>query len=307
MFRKIFAYILLSLIILLTDFYFLNKPVPEVQAQTCLTELAGDANRDCKVDGIDYVIWLKNYNKTVSDGRLSGDFNNNGKVDGLDYVIWLNNYNKNSSPFPTVTGTQPTQPATGELDISICDPTNGPFSLNITNPYFPLPVGKVNTISDGTFTVKFSVLNQTEVVAGITTRVVEEYETNNGNLIEISRNFFVAAPDGTVCYYGEDVDIYSGGQIVGHSGAWRAGEGSNKPGIVMPANPTVGQTYQQEVAPGIAMDRAAHIRFEQNYNTPAGIFNNVLYVEETPPSTKRYAPGVGMIYDDGALLISYNN
>jgi len=54
----------------------------------------GDANGNGKVDGLDYVIWLNNYNKTVTNGASSGDFNNSGKVDGLDYVIWLNNYNK---------------------------------------------------------------------------------------------------------------------------------------------------------------------------------------------------------------------
>jgi len=54
----------------------------------------GDANGDNKVDGLDYVVWLNNYNKTVSNGSASGDFDGNGKVDGLDYVIWLVNYNK---------------------------------------------------------------------------------------------------------------------------------------------------------------------------------------------------------------------
>lgn len=53
----------------------------------------GDANGDNKVDGLDYVIWLNNYNKTIS-GSNNGDFNNNNKVDGVDYVIWLNNYGK---------------------------------------------------------------------------------------------------------------------------------------------------------------------------------------------------------------------
>lgn len=54
---------------------------------------AGDANNDNKVDGLDYVIWLNNYNKNVSVPAV-GDFNNSGKVDGLDYVIWLTNYGK---------------------------------------------------------------------------------------------------------------------------------------------------------------------------------------------------------------------
>jgi hypothetical protein len=139
-------------------------------------------------------------------------------------------------------------------------------------------------------------------VAGGTTRVVEEREGENGQLSEISRNFLVQAPDGTVCYYGEDVDEYQGGQIVGHRGAWRAGVGQNQPGILMPAHPAVGQTYYQEVAPGVAEDRAGHVAIETAYPTPAGTFNDVLLVAETPPSTKRYAPGIGLIFDDGLVL-----
>ena len=53
----------------------------------------GDANGDGKVDGIDYVVWLNNFNKEVF-GPSKGDFDSNGFVDGIDYVIWLNNFRK---------------------------------------------------------------------------------------------------------------------------------------------------------------------------------------------------------------------
>lgn len=56
------------------------------------TPKIGDANGDSKVDGIDYSIWLNNYNQLIN-GVSNGDFNNSGKVDGVDYSIWLNNYN----------------------------------------------------------------------------------------------------------------------------------------------------------------------------------------------------------------------
>ena len=56
--------------------------------------LPGDANNDGIVDGVDYVFWLNNYNKTVTNGSVSGDFDGNGIVDGPDYVIWINHYNK---------------------------------------------------------------------------------------------------------------------------------------------------------------------------------------------------------------------
>ncbi len=71
----------------------------------------------------------------------------------------------------------------------------------------------------------------------------------------MSRNFFVQTGDGTVCYYGEDVDIYANGAIVSHDGAWRAGVSGATAGILMPAAPTAGQAFEQEVAPGIAQDR----------------------------------------------------
>ncbi len=54
--------------------------------------IPGDANGDSKVDGLDYVIWLINYNTNTSAGSSKGDFDKNGRVDGLDYVIWLNSY-----------------------------------------------------------------------------------------------------------------------------------------------------------------------------------------------------------------------
>lgn len=149
--------------------------------------ISGDANGDGKVDGIDYVIWRNNYNKSVNQGASVGDFNSNGFVDGLDYVIWLNNYGKSSSVSATPTPVIPTSPAgptsppqTAELSIAVCDPANGPFSLNITNEYFPLPVGKQLVLENPTLKVQLTVLNQTEIVAGVTTRVFEEREWEGG-------------------------------------------------------------------------------------------------------------------------------
>lgn len=163
----------------------------------------------------------------------------------------------------------------------------------------------VHVLEDGSQKVQLSVLTQTESVAGIPTRVVEEREWKHGQLAEVARNFFVQAPDGTVCYFGEDVDEYRDGQIVGHGGAWRAGVGQNQAGILMAAQPRVGQTYHQELAPAVATDRAEHVALEGSYTTPAGTFQDVLLVKEQPASTKRYARGIGLIFDDCAQLTRY--
>ncbi len=66
------------------------------QTSSSPTPKLGDANGDQKVNGADYIIWLKHYNtSTVQVGGISiGDFNNSSKVDGQDYVLWLGNYNR---------------------------------------------------------------------------------------------------------------------------------------------------------------------------------------------------------------------
>ena len=58
--------------------------------------LQGDANGDCKVDGIDYATWWLNFGKTTSLGKSAGDFNNDTKVDGIDYAVWFLNFGKSA-------------------------------------------------------------------------------------------------------------------------------------------------------------------------------------------------------------------
>src|SRR5687768_10142589 len=54
----------------------------------------------------------------------------------------------------------------------------------------------------------------------VPTRIVEERESEDGELVEISRNFFSTCnPARDVYYFGEEVDIYEDGEIVSHDGA----------------------------------------------------------------------------------------
>lgn len=273
----------------------------------CTRKSQGDADCNGVIDLIDFEIWRREFGGLVS--TRNADYNSDGFVNLIDFEIWRRPFTGSTGTIPTSTPATnrtptPTTPSgAGELSIAVCDRANGPFSLNINNPYYPLPVGLVHVLEGGGSKVEFSVLNQTKVIGGVTTRVIQERHFTSGNLVEVSYNWFVQAPNGTVCYYGEDV-FDGSGNIIG--GTWKAYDDpahpNFRPGIIMPANPSVGQTYYQEYAPGVAQDHANHIRFEPSYTTPAGTFNNVLYVEETPPSTKRYAPGIGMVFDAGAVL-----
>jgi hypothetical protein len=157
-----------------------------------------------------------------------------------------------------------------------------------------------------------TVLNDTEIVDGVDTRVVEEKETENGQLIEISRNYFsICAQTGDIYYFGEAVDIYEDGEIVSNEGAWLAGQADARAGLIIPANPEVGMRYYQEVALGIAEDRAEIISRDEFLVTPAGSFNNVVKVEETTPlepgvkEYKFHAPEVGLIQDGPLKLVRF--
>lgn len=146
----------------------------------------------------------------------------------------------------------------------------------------------------------------------ITTRVVEEMETADGELVEISRNFFATCrPSNDVYYFGETVDIYEDGKIVSHDGQWLAGRNKAEPGIIMmDSGFLVGARYFQEIAPGVALDRAEHVAFDIEIDTPAGRFDDCIQVTETTPlepgheSIKLYCPHVGMVADGELKLIA---
>jgi hypothetical protein len=214
-----------------------------------------------------------------------------------------------------------------ELDLALCAPGQNTFSVAITNSYFPLPVGQQWVFrgkeQGQTIGLQITVLNETETLysgrRAVETRIVEETEWEDANadgvidedesLIEISRNFFAQTQAGTVCYFGEEVDIYEDGVVVSHEGAWRADDRGNAPGIFMPANPEVGMTYQQEVAPGVAEDRATITR-RGSFTVPAGSFPDTISVRDFNPldgsrSTKVYARDVGLIFDSPLQLYSY--
>lgn len=184
------------------------------------------------------------------------------------------------------------------------------------NPYWNLTPGRFVVLGsiepDNTELVVISVLHETELVNGIEARVVEEREYEDGQLAEISRNFFATAEEtGDVFYFGEDVDYYEGGEVIGHEGEWRAGQDDARPGLYMPKEPIVGMRYYMEVAPQSAMDRAQIFETDATIETPAGTFSDCVIITESSPlepdddSFKRYAPGVGMIFDDGLELLKY--
>ena len=180
------------------------------------------------------------------------------------------------------------------------------------NPWFVLEPGYQLVLEGGNEQLTITALNETRIVDGVETRVVEERETKGGQVVEVSRNFFaISRQTNSVFYFGEEVDIYRNGKLVNHEGAWLSGEKGAKFGLMMPGIVLLGARHYQEIAPGEAMDRAEIVSVTETFQTPAGEFSNCLKVEETTPlepdekEYKRYARGIGLVQDGSLKLVKY--
>jgi hypothetical protein len=147
------------------------------------------------------------------------------------------------------------------------------------------------------------VLERTGHVAGVPVAVVEVKEYEDGELVERTLDYYARRKDGSVWYLGERVDNYEDGKTEGHEGQWLAGEDNARPGLFMPARPKVGQTFEQERAPGVAEDRSTVVAMDLDVTTSAGTFRDCIKTKDVAPGSgviefKHYCPGVGLVREE---------
>jgi hypothetical protein len=146
----------------------------------------------------------------------------------------------------------------------------------------------------------------------------------DGTVIERTEDYFAQDKSGNVWYFGESVKNYDPdtGKFLDTDGSWLAGKNGAAPGIVMEANPKVGDSYNQENAPPVAVDHADVTSLKGTAKLDQfGNLNKLLVTLETnnnePTTTenKYYAAGVGevfsQVYESGVLeeteqLVSIN-
>jgi hypothetical protein len=188
------------------------------------------------------------------------------------------------------------------------------FSSRVDNPLFPLASTRamvfrgserdpdtgetIETRSEG------RVLERPAHVAGYPVTVVDVREYEDGELVEHTLDWYSQRRDGSVWYIGERIDDYDKGRIVGHEGQWVTGKGGAVPGLFMPADPKLGDAFQQERAPGVAEDRSRVVAVDVDRRTPAGRFDGCIKTRDYAPLDKRtefkyYCRGVGLVREEG--------
>lgn len=183
------------------------------------------------------------------------------------------------------------------------------FVTRKDNLYFPLHPGTRYTYrsefkKEGPELNVVNVTHQTKTILGVSAIVVhDQVFIEDGSLSEDTFDWFAPDKDGNVWYLGEDTKTFDHGKFLTDEGSWEAGKNGAKAGIIMLADPHVGDIVQQENSPGVVEDMGKVIRLTETVTVPFGTFTNCLETTEWTPiepgdrSHKFYAPGIGNVLE----------
>src|SRR6266480_2505849 len=182
--------------------------------------------------------------------------------------------------------------AAPKQEAKAADPEFNPddFVRTVDNRFFPLTPGTTYFYQgekDGVPTSdEFVVSHQNKRILGVNCTVVRDRAFENGILVE-----------DTIDWFAQDAN----GNVISTEGTWQAGVDGALPGIIMEADPRVGDRYQQEFAPDVAEDMARVLSLTESATVPYGEFDGLLLTKEWSPldrgsaEHKYYAEGIGFI------------
>ena len=208
-----------------------------------------------------------------------------------------------SGPAPATSAPDAMLP-TGAEPVNL-DPAD--FSADITHPYWPMKPGTrwtyrdVDEKGEVQDVVIVSTTETKKLANGITARVVRDTVRSDGELVEDTFDWYAQDSAGNVWYLGEDTAEFENGKIVTRAGSFEAGAGGALPGILLPAEPQVGQKYRQEYLKGEAEDNGEVLGINQLVEVPTGRYRDALLtrdtssLEPTVVQYKLYAPGIGPV------------
>jgi len=203
---------------------------------------------------------------------------------------------------PTTSVHNPAALVEDQAYAQVIDPAN--FSDPLANDYYPLEPGVTTVFEGDGERVEVTVTADTKVIMGVTTHTITDQVTVDGELQEDTVDWYAADNFGNVWYFGEETAEYENGEITSTEGTWEAGVDGALPGIIMLAEPRVGDSYRQEFYAGQAEDVAKVYAVDESKTVPKGSYDQVLVTEDwnllTPDLHERkwYAAGIGVVFEE---------
>ncbi len=197
----------------------------------------------------------------------------------------------------------------------------------IDNQYFPM-TDSITRIFVGEFEEDGEVFEESfeltntgvgKTLLGVQTWTQTDLAFEGELKVEETKDYYAQDADGNVWYFGEDVTnfVYDDDDILvstNTSSSWLAGVNGALPGLIMPADLTVGFSYLQEWAVADdALDFATITGVGKTITIDMGAFTNVVQILEGSlldpefREFKYYAPGIGLIFAQEGLDINLHN
>ena len=190
------------------------------------------------------------------------------------------------------------------------DPQINPadFTTKISNKYLTFTPGTTyiyeGKVEEGIERTEVYVTNNIKNVMGVNVLEVRDRVFLNKELIEDTKDWYAQDKYGNVWYFGEDSKELIDGKVSSTKGSWAAGYYGALPGVVMKANPQVGDVYRQEYFPGEAEDMGEVVALGVKIKVKYGSFTNCLQTKDINPlepgdeEYKYYCPEVGgLVYE----------
>ncbi|MGH9289702.1 MAG: hypothetical protein ACRD0V_15660 [Acidimicrobiales bacterium] len=200
------------------------------------------------------------------------------------------------------TPTQPTAPDSQRVDL--VEPT---FSVPTTvdNPLFPISdlhsAILLGNDEGNPLRIETVLLPEPKVIdvgdQKVETLVSQFVSYLDGRIHEVALDWYAQDDAGNVWYFGEDVFNYEDGVVADTDGSWIAGE-DGPPGMIMPADPVVGQAYRPENIPELVFEEVVVKTLDLTVDGPRGPVAGAMvgtenHLLEGNYEDKTFAPGYG--------------
>ncbi len=119
----------------------------------------------------------------------------------------------------------------------------------------------------------------------------------DGRIHEVALDWYAQDDAGNVWYFGEDVFNYEDGVVADTDGTWIAGE-DGPPGMIMPADPQVGEAFRPENIPDFVFEEVVVSSVDLTVDGPRGPVDGAIvgtenHLMEGHYEDKTFAPGYG--------------
>jgi hypothetical protein len=190
------------------------------------------------------------------------------------------------------------------LTIPTPSPDPADFRDGADNPWFPLTPGTVWTYRRDADTADVGlvarVLPDHREIAGVATTGVQWQVSRHGRQVTILVRWYADDEAGNVWWFGQDVRR---GPVVDDLAkrSWTAGESGAEAGLVISADPRVGDGYANAEAPHVVARRSTVVSLTATVSTPTETYRDTVLTHDlsslrpTQTTSSYFARGIGLV------------